>query len=95
MPLAEALHAFETGLAEARKAMPGWRRPETEGLWTKCLGSLDEAAARAERLRLDAPPLDYESLVAVLDDLMAPLETFAEAADALRRTAGPSTRRCP
>lgn len=82
--LAEALNAFETALREARHEMRGWRTPETEESWQACSSALDESAGRAERLRLEAPSLDYEGLVMTLGDLIAPLEAFADAARRLR-----------
>jgi hypothetical protein len=78
-PLPECLQAFERGLRDATEKMPGWRTPETEVVWRSCWKGLSEALRRAERLRLEAPPLDYESLVAVLGDLMAPLDPFEAA----------------
>jgi hypothetical protein len=83
-PLAEALHAFENALGEAREAMSDWRTPDTESSWQACSEALDEAKMRAERLRLEAPSLDYEGLVMTLGDLIAPLEVFADAARRLR-----------
>jgi hypothetical protein len=83
-PLAEALHEFEEALRAAREKMHAWRRPDTDDSWRACSAALDEAARRAERLRLEAPPLDYEGLVMMLGDLMAPLEAFADAARRLR-----------
>jgi hypothetical protein len=83
-PLAEALQAYEAGLRGARQAMERWRTPEMEGSWQECSAGLDEAARRAERLRLEAPSLDFEGLVMVLGDLIAPLEPFADAARRLR-----------
>lgn len=67
-PLADALASFEEGLREAASArdLPAeWR------------AAIRESLDRAERLRLEAPPLDYEGLVTVLADLMAPLDAFA------------------
>lgn len=83
-PLADALLSFEAGLRRARDGMPSWRRPDTELAWTRCDHALDEALAGADRLRLEAPPLDAESLLAVLSDLIAPLDAF----DAAHRTVG-------
>ncbi len=79
VPLAEALLRFEEGIASARDAMDGWRRTETEEIWAACLQSLEESLLRAERLRLDAPDLDYEGLVAKLAELIDPLEAFEDA----------------
>jgi hypothetical protein len=83
-PLAEALHAFESALREARDAMEAWRTPETEEAWRACSAALGEAAGKAERLRLEAPSLDFEGLVMVLSDLIAPLDPFADAARGMR-----------
>jgi hypothetical protein len=82
--LAEALHTFEVALRRGREKMPAWRRPETEESWLACSAALDEAGRRAERLRLEAPSLDYEGLVMTLGDLIAPLEAFGDAARRLR-----------
>jgi hypothetical protein len=66
-PLADALVAFEEGLREAAVSLDettGWR------------AAVDESLRRAERLRLEAPALDYEGLIEALADLMEPLETL-------------------
>lgn len=83
-PLAEALHAFEVALRRAGAGMAGWRTRETEGAWEACSAGLNEASQRAERLRLEAPSLDYEGLVMTLGDLIAPLEAFGDAARQFR-----------
>ena len=81
--LADALLDFETELRQADAAMPVWRSPETEEAWRDCLDAIHGALVGAERLRLEAPPLDYEGLVTVLGDLMGPLEAFESADTAL------------
>jgi hypothetical protein len=78
-PLAEALLEFEGAIRDAMGSMDGWRAPPTEAAWRECEAALGEALVTAERLRLEAPPLDYESLVTVLGDLMDPLHVFEEA----------------
>lgn len=83
-PLADALHAFELALDQARSEMGGWRTRETEDSWQACSSALDESARRAERFRLEAPSLDYEGLVMTLGDLIAPLDAFGDAARQLR-----------
>ena len=83
-PVADALSAFEAGLRRASDELARWRTPEVE-LRQTCRAAVGEALRRAERVRLDAPPLDYESLVAVLGDLMAPLEEFERVEASLRR----------
>jgi len=69
--VADALMRFEEVLRKAESAMgDGHER------WAVLRGAVEEALRRAERLRLEAPPLDYESLVTVLGDLLAPLDAF-------------------
>jgi hypothetical protein len=66
-PLAEALLAFEEGLRDAVISLDeptGWR------------AAVDESLRRAEKLRLEAPALDYEGLVEALAQLMEPLESL-------------------
>jgi hypothetical protein len=83
--VAESLLEFEGALEEAHSLMPGWRIPESETAWGACADALEESARMAERLRLEAPTLDFEGLVMVLKDLIAPLEAFDEAERLLRR----------
>lgn len=64
-PLAEALLAFEEGLREAALTA------DEPARWR---AAVEEALRRAERLRLNAPELDYEALVAELAHLLDPLD---------------------
>ena len=66
-PLADAVAAFEDGLREAAAA------PDVPDGWR---AAIRESLELAERLRLDAPPLDYEGLVGALADLLAPLDVL-------------------
>jgi hypothetical protein len=80
-PLAEALAGFESGLAEAAMSMPSWRMNDVEHEWERCDRGLAEARGRAEAFRIGGdPPAIYEELIAALEDLMDPLESFEEAA---------------
>ena len=79
-PLAEALVEFEGHLRKAAASTDAWRTPDAEDDWAACRLGLDGSLAEADRLRLEAPALDYEGLVAVLGDLMDPLEAFDRAA---------------
>lgn len=83
LPVAEALAAFEEGLHRAADELDQSRSGD-EAVRRSCRGAIGEALARAERLRLEAPPLDYEGLVTALGDLMAPLDAFAAAERAPR-----------
>src|SRR5437660_11424298 len=62
-PLADALLEFETCLARADEAMPGWRDEAVEAEWEACRAGIVEARARGERFRLFAPRLGFESLL--------------------------------
>ena len=84
-PLAEALADYVEGLEKAR-AMPTWRRPQTESEWTACDAALGEAVAAAERFRLQSPEdLPFDALMFALQDLMVPLDALEVAAHAWRR----------
>ena len=85
VPLAEALWGFESGIAEAREAMSGWRTPETENDWVACHSALGRSASAAEALRLGEPPDGYEELYGRLDELLEPLDSFSVAAERFRR----------
>lgn len=92
---AEAVLAFEDGLRSARELMPGWRHGGTEDAWRGCDAGIRAASERAERLRLEAPALDYEGLVEALAHLIDPLEAFEEAERAVRAPTQSTSRRWP
>jgi hypothetical protein len=95
-PLAETLLEFEEGLRQARPGMQAWRTPEVQDVWTRASEGLDEAIDLAERVRLAAPaPEGFEGLIGLLGDLMAPLESFGDAAERFRelKRSGPSRSR--
>jgi hypothetical protein len=83
-PLAPALAIFEEEIRRARASLEGWGGAATGEIRATCEAALDEAARRGEWLRLEAPTLDFESLVIVLGDLLAPLDAFVDAERALR-----------
>jgi hypothetical protein len=72
--IADALLAYEQRLGEALELTSAW----VPGAGGVLASAIEEALRRAERLRVGAPPLDYEALVAVIADLMEPLDAFAE-----------------
>lgn len=83
-PLASAVLALETALTDAREALGKWREGPAE-VRARCREALDETARRAAWLRLESPPMDFESLVLALGDVIAPLDTFVDAEHELRR----------
>ncbi len=85
-PLAEALLVFEGEVRAGAVSMASWREPRIEDAWQAGDRALRRALTAAERLRLAAPALDYEGLVAVLGDLMDPLDAFEDVARAVTRT---------
>jgi hypothetical protein len=85
MPLAGALAAFEEGLGQARASMQEWRRPEVDAEWSACTEGLEEAARRAEELRLGQTVDGYEQLYGRLAELMDPLDAFGVALDRFSR----------
>ena len=78
-PIAEALLAFEAQLRDAAGTMDASRAGDPADAWGRCRDAIEEALARAERLRLAAPELDYEGVVTVIAELIAPLDAFADA----------------
>jgi hypothetical protein len=90
-PLAESLLEFEEGLRAVRPRMPDWRAPELEDAWRRADAGLEEALTRAERVRTQAPePRGFEGLIALVGELLAPLEVFAGAAERFRELRGRS-----
>jgi hypothetical protein len=83
-PLAPAVVALEGALADAREALATWTESPPE-VRERCRAALEETARRAEWLRLEAPSMDFESLVLVLGDVIAPLDAFVDAEHELRR----------
>ena len=70
--------------------MPAWRTPELEPEWIACEQGLDEARDRARRFREDAPELGgFEGLIWAVEQLMAPLDAFADGRGALPRARRP------
>ena len=79
-PLGEALWAFESDLGEVRDRMDAWRAPEVEEQWVAANDGLAESLALAHRVRTEgSEPQGFEGLIAVMGDLLAPLEAFEAA----------------
>jgi hypothetical protein len=79
-PLGEALFAFEENLREAEPLMDGWWHPAVAGEWDRCHDAIGEALRRAEELRLEAPELSFDQMAFTIQDLIAPLDPFEDAA---------------
>jgi hypothetical protein len=84
-PLPDALVEFEDGMKRAAALMPGWRVPPLEPEWIACEQGLADARERARRFREEAPELGgFEGLIWAVEELMAPLDAFATAAERFR-----------
>jgi len=79
-PLGEALFAFEEGLQESEQLMDGWWHPAVAAEWDRCREAVREALRRAEELRLAAPELSFDQTAFTIQDLIAPLDPFEDAA---------------
>jgi hypothetical protein len=91
------LAEFVARLTRARGLMPSWRRPELEDEWSACTDGLAIALDRATQLLNDAyEATGFGSLVGLVEDLLDPLEPFAQAEDRFaslrRRTERPGQR---
>jgi hypothetical protein len=83
--LAETLSEFEDRLREVRGRMDGWRAPEVERAWLDASAGLDGSLELAERVRTEGtPPQGFEGLIALIGDLLAPLDAFDEAVERFR-----------
>jgi hypothetical protein len=96
-PLDDALAEFLARLTRARGLMSAWRRPELEEEWSACTDGLVLALDRATQLLNDAyEATGFGSLVGLVEDLLDPLEPFAQAEDRFaslrRRTERPGQR---
>ncbi len=79
-PLGEALFAFEEDLRQSEQLMDGWWHPAVAPQWDRCRDGVREALRRAEELRLAAPDLSFDQTAFTIQDLIAPLDPFEEAA---------------
>lgn len=84
-PVADALVSFETGLRRAREELGRTDETVDDEVLRSCRAAIDAALAGAVRVRLEAPPLDYEGLVTMIGDLIDPLAAFAGAVQSTRR----------
>jgi hypothetical protein len=85
-PLGDALDEFERRMVAAGALMPAWRHPAVEQEWVACDEGLTESLALTRRLRREAPDvIGFEGMLGLVEELLDPLEAFAEAEDGFRR----------
>lgn len=83
-PLTTSVLAFEEGLAAALMALEAWDGAPPH-LRERCRTAIEEASRRSESLRLQAPSLEFEGLVLVLGDVIAPLDALGDVEHELAR----------
>lgn len=84
-PLADALLEYEEALRRVRAGMGAWRAAAVEDEWRAAADGLERALAMADHVRTRAPaPGGFEGLIAMVGDLLEPLEPFAAAAERFR-----------
>jgi hypothetical protein len=77
-PLDEAAREFGEALDRASARMPSWRHADVEDVWRACDDGIRAARARVGSLTAD--PDGFEGLIWIVEQLLDPLEPFAEAA---------------
>ncbi len=84
-PLADALLEYEGALRRVHAGMGAWRAAAVEHEWRAAADGLDRALALADHVRTRAAtPAGFEGLIAMIGDLLEPLEPFAVAAERFR-----------
>ncbi|HUG87754.1 MAG TPA: hypothetical protein VMP42_03215 [Actinomycetota bacterium] len=85
-PLAASILGFEERLGAALRELEAWEGAPPD-LHERCRTAIEEAARRSESLRLQAPSLEFEGLVLVLGDVIAPLDALGDVEHELARRA--------
>lgn len=93
-PIAMGTDALRRALADTRVWMPRWQITEIDAEWQSCLRALDEAEeGLAEIDEVAASTNELEELLTAVQDVIEPLDTFADAERALRRQYRPPRER--
>jgi predicted pyridoxine 5'-phosphate oxidase superfamily flavin-nucleotide-binding protein len=85
-PIALGTDALRRAIADARAWMPRWRLDELVEDWGDCLAALDESeAALAEVDQVAGATRELEELLESVQDVIEPLDAFADAEREFRR----------
>ena len=85
-PISVGTAALRRAIDDARAWMPAWRLDELADDWDSCQASLDEALTAAGELETVAASTDeLEELLGAVQDVIEPLDTFADAERSWRR----------
>ena len=93
-PIGAGTDAVRRSIADARAWMPGWRLDELEQDWQECVDALDAAEKALDDVDQVAASTDeLEELLTILQDVIDPLDTFADAEREWRRRWRPPKER--
>ena len=85
-PIAVGTDAVRRAIADARVWMPGWRLDDLGDDWQDCVQALDDAETGLTQVeRVAASTAELEELLESVQDVIEPLDTFADAERAWRR----------
>lgn len=85
-PIGVGVDALERAIADARGWMDGWKLPELEAEWEDCHDALDQAEAGLDEVRATAAATsELEELLEAVQDVIEPLDAFADAEREWRR----------
>lgn len=86
-PVGVGLDAIAGAIDDARQWMDRWRQAGLDDAWQACADALDEAQGAISGARqVAATTSELEELLAAVEDVVAPLDAFADAERAWRRT---------
>jgi hypothetical protein len=96
-PIAVGTDAVRRSIADARAWMPRWKLDDLVDEWADCQKALDEAEAGTSELdEVAVSTRELEELLEACQDVIDPLDTFADAERAWRRRWKlPRERRAP
>lgn len=85
-PIGVGIDALGKALDDAGTWMEAWRDPHLEEAWQECRNALVEARSQLEEVReVAATTSELEELLEAVEDVVAPLDAFADAERAWRR----------
>jgi hypothetical protein len=85
-PIGVGTDAVRRAIADARGWMPRWRIDEVAAEWQDCLDALDEAEGGCDQIDEVAASTDeLEELLTAVQDVIEPLDVYADAERAWRR----------
>lgn len=85
-PIGAGTDAVRRAIADARAWMPAWDLDDLHDAWVGCATALDDAEAALDEVDEVAASTDeLEELLTILQDVIDPLDTFADAEREWRR----------